>query len=384
MVRISDILKKKLGLTQDQPEVPPKEDTSNKIPSNTSDTAQPLGATGMQMAKAMSDPEVPLSKDVKQSDLNISKVMKELQPDKQRSKNLYVLGIDIAEDIANNVRQDKPMELSKAIDWIDLVVDDLLMKDKELLSLFYESTPENHLYGHMINVSIMSIEVGLGLGYNKSRLNKLGLAAFLMDVGMFKVENIVLQSRSTSEEEFSKIKQHPVYSAKILSQIKDVSELVVNAVKEHHERINGKGYPEGLKDTEISEYARIITVVDVYEALTHDRPNLKKISPHEAIKEMLYSGSASFDAKILKVLIDKIGIYPIGSWVELNSNEIGKVINVNDEFPLKPVINLLFDSSRSRLAETRLIDLSRQTNLFIKRPLSDDEVSRKIKREGGD
>jgi len=317
----------------------------------------------------------------KPQEMQIAKAMKETQPDKAVSQSLYLTGLSLAKEILNNAKSAKPINLVSLKDLVAKIVDHLLLGDKELLSLFYENSQENYLYAHAINVLILSIDLGLALGFNKSKLNELGLAAFLHDIGMSKLEEIYLQPRSLSEEEYNQIKKHPLWGAEILAQLKDIPGAITLAVKEEHERMNAKGYPEGLNGAQISEYARIIGLIDVYEALTHERSYRKKYLAHEAIKELLINSASLFDQAILKVLINQVGLYPIGSWVELNTNEIGKVITNNEEFPLRPVVKLIFDSVGLRLSEPRVVNLAKQLNLFIKRPLSDEEVLKKIKEE---
>jgi len=318
----------------------------------------------------------------KPSQMQIAKVMKELQPNIERSNALRLMGIQLVKELLRNVAERKPIELQSIKDLVGEVINYFILQDKTLLSLFYEDySPQDYLYHHLVNAMIMSVAVGLGLGYNKSQLAELGLAALLHDIGMVTVKDIALQPRRLTEEEYNKIKEHPVYGATVLSGVKDFPKAIVNAIQEQHERINGGGYPKGLKEAEITEYARIIAAVDVYEAFTHTRAYRGKYPPHEVIKDILSSGSSLFDNRILKVLIDKIGVYPVSSWVELNTNEIGRVITTNDEFPLRPVVNIFFDGGGNRLKEPRVVDLSKQYNLFVKGPLSDEEVLRKIKEE---
>ncbi len=164
----------------------------------------------------------------------------------------------------------------------------------------------------------------------------------------------------------------------ILSKIKDIPEPVIYVAREEHERENGSGYPNGIKNGEISEYARIVAIVDVYEALTHNRSYRKKFSPHEAIKELIAKDSL-FDPAILKVLIKKVGVYPISSLVELNSNEIGMVTMNNEGFPLRPVLQVLFDAKRNHLRNSRCVNLAKQFNLFIKKAINDEELAGEIK-----
>lgn len=360
MVRISDILKKKIQASTPTSETEPTS-PSQVIPTKES-TPQP--------------------RPQKLPEMQIAKVMKELKPDIGRSNALYSQAVQLGNELLRSVAEEKPIGLQAIKDLVGEVINCLVLGDKTLVNLFYQDySAEDYLSNHMVNAMVMSVDVGLGLGYNKSQLAELGLAAFLHDIGMVVVKDIALQPRRLSKEEYNKIKEHPVYGATIFSKLKDFPLGIIHAIQEAHERINGGGYPKGLKDQEITEYARIIAIVDIYEALTHSRTYRKKYLPHEAIKEILTNSSSLFDHAILKILINRVGIYPIGSWVELNTNEIGKVITTYDEFPLRPVVNLIFDTTGNRLDEARAINLEKQFNLFIKRPLSDEEVLRKIKEE---
>ena len=334
----------------------------------------------LQLSKVMIPRESPETQ--KPQEMQIAKAMKELAPDIERSKALYAKGIQLVKELLVSAAEKKPIEFAAIKDLVAEVVNLLVLGDKVLFTFFYDDyLPEDYLYNHMVNAMIMCIEVGLGLGYNKSQLAELGLAAFLHDMGMVAVRDVASLPRSLTEEELNQIKEHPAYGANILSQIKNFPQSVVYAVQEEHERINGRGYPKGIKDGQINEYSRVIATVDVYEALTHSRAYRGKYSSHEAIKDMLSSGNSLFDTRILKILINQVGIYPIGSWVELSTNEIGKVINVNDNSPLRPVVNLIFDSAGKRSGDTRVLDLTKQFNIFIKKPLSDEEVSHLIKEK---
>lgn len=375
MIRISDIFKRLTpGKTPSTPEEKYKEEPSReKPPEEIKQKAPPYKPEPSLPEAAVGKKEADDA-----SSTRIAKVMRETPSDKARSSNLYLMGIQLLKEMLTNAEDLKPINLVQIKQWISDIVDRLIFTDAELPRLFYEYTSEKYLYSHMVNTTIMAIEVGLGLGYNKIQLNELGLASFLHDIGMIKVGKLEMQARRLTETEYSEIKKHPIYGADILSKIKDMADPVIYVVKEEHERMNGTGYTNGLKGGEISEYARVVMIVDVYEALTHDRPYRKKNSPHEAVKEMI-ANNPLFDSNILKVLINKVGVYPVSSWVELNSNEICKVMINNNEFPLRPVVHILFDSARQRLKESRVVNLAKQFNLFIKKSLSDEELAKKIK-----
>lgn len=382
MVRISDILKKKIQVPIPSEEAKPKDKIEpQEKPLPESETKVSTPGQPLEVAKAMAKQE---GGEEKYREMQIAKTMKELQPDEERSKDAYARGVQLIRELLNNITERKPVVVKPIKDLLAQITNYFILGDKTLFTFFYNDyAPEDYLCYHIMNTTIMSLAIGLRLEYNKSRLNELGLAAFLHDIGMAGLEDIYLKHRSLSEDEYNKIKKHPGYGAEFLSQIKDdISQALIDAVKEVHERINGKGYPDGRKDGEISEYARLIGTIDVYEALTHSRVYRKQIPPHEAIKEMISWCGSLFEPRIFKLLIDQIGAYPIGSYAQLNSDEIVKVVAMNNDFPLRPVVKIIFDANKNRLEEPRLVNLAKEFNLYIKRPLSDEELSQMIKGGG--
>lgn len=250
---------------------------------------------------------------------------------------------------------------------IDKIVDILTTGNKNLLRLCLTdfSNTQDFLYYHAVNVCIISIELGLGLGYERLRLKELGLSAFVHDIGVIKYLDIINKSEVLKNDDFSKVKQHPNTGLEILTRIgKELNHNIFDVVKQEHERIDGTGYPQGLKDNEICEYARIVGLVDVYEAMVHRRPHREKHTSLETIKEILAKKS-TFDSKVIKVLIEKIGIFPMGTMVKLNTKEVGMVVKENPDLPLRPTVNLMFDAYGKEVKEPRLINLSESSMIYI-------------------
>jgi len=309
-------------------------------------------------------------------EMQIAKVMRELGPDMEQTKELYSQGIQTAQGMLKSAESRSLISIRPIKELVEEMVNCFVLGDKTLITFFYEdNSPDDYLAYHTVNVLIMSIAVGVKLGYNKGPLNELGLAAFLHDVGMARVGDIALKPRVLSKEEYSYIQEHPQHGHIILSEIRDLSVAVINTVAETHERLGGEGYPKGLKGGQISEHARIISTVDIYEALTHTRSFRKKFPVYEAVKQMASFGQGHFDTRIFKVLIDVVGIYPVGSYAQLNTDEIVKVVTPNNDFPLRPVINIIFDAEHKRLEEPHLVNLAKQFNLYIKKPLSKSSFS---------
>jgi HD-GYP domain-containing protein (c-di-GMP phosphodiesterase class II) len=247
------------------------------------------------------------------------------------------------------------------------IVDSISVDNQELLkaALAKYPHPEGYLYYHVVNVCIFSLYLGQGLVYDGSHLVELGVFAFLHDMGISRYLDIINQPKRLSPQEYSDIKQHPLIGPQILDKIgKDLNLSVFEVIRQEHERIDGSGYPKGLKDDQIIEYAQIVGLTDVYEAMIHQRPYRDRYTSLEAIKAIL-TDKNNFAHRLVKILIERIGIFPIGTFVQLNTREIGQVLRGNLELPLRPVVNIIFDSTGKRLKQSRQIDLADSPTVYI-------------------
>lgn len=359
MVRISDILKKGSGEGEEprkkKPEEAKKEETSPEVAAKEVKEERPPAAP-VEVARAMKEETKVTSPDV---------------------ERIYQDLLVLVKDILDKGTKDEPIEGKEIAKRIEKLVDQMQTVADGLVDMTSRSTPDNYLYGHTINVCLLSIAVGIELGYDKSKLNELGISSLLHDIGMVKVMDIIEKPQKLTREEYEKVQQHPVYGAEILKKAKNLSKIAIYVAHEQHEKVDGSGYPKGLKEDEINEYARIVGVVDAYEAMVHPRPQRKKLLTYEAIRELL-KNKARFDTHFLKVLIGRIGVYPAGSWMMLNTNEIGRVVKSNNGFPLRPTVNVLFDPDGRKLAEVRSVDLTKYPTLYIKKPLEDGEWEAKL------
>ncbi len=296
---------------------------------------------------------------------------RDLGTERRVSKEIYEEALSLIKEVFDG----KTIKGRWLNELVTRIANRLLMKDMLLLNLVNRSTEENYLYAHSVNTCILAIQVGLGLDYNKSKLMQLGLASLLHDVGMVRVLDIVFKSDKLTIEEYTRVKEHSLQGAKMLSQVadwRDIDREIPQAVaREHHERYNGTGYPQGLKQEEINEYARIVGLVDVYEALTHQRSYREKILPHQALKKVADESGKLFEPDVVKALINQLTIYPVGSLVQLSSGEIARVGAPNKDFPLRPVVNIIFDKQGGRLDRLRSIDLSRDGDYHIKGPVDE-------------
>ncbi|MCX5703138.1 MAG: hypothetical protein NT066_01375, partial [Candidatus Omnitrophica bacterium] len=191
MVRISDILKQ--GSSAPGPDRPGKEKKEGE-PRESPEKTEEGASRGIQFAKTMPQEQSPAEKEVQ-----VAKAMHKMQIDPEESRDIYNRALEVIRGIFKKVESDTPVDLREAYNTVEIITDRLVLGDKELIALTSNYSQDNYLYAHSINICILSIYVGLGLGYNKSKLHELGLGALLHDLGMIKVMGIISQQRTLNE-----------------------------------------------------------------------------------------------------------------------------------------------------------------------------------------
>jgi len=268
------------------------------------------------------------------------------------------------------------IDIGRIITQIERIVEQssLSNKNMSMLAFIKDSKNENYLLCHSVNVCIYSIEMGLGLGYEKSKLVELGVSAILHDIGMVKYLHLSNHPRKLKTREYKKIKNHPKDGAEILKRIdKNLPEIAIRTAYQHHERINGTGYPKGLKEESISEYARIVGLTDVYEALSHPRPYRNEFLPSEVIQQIVANKNA-FGYDLIKILLERIGVFPIGCLVELSTREIAQVIKLDCKIPLRPSVRIIYEADGKEPKEIKKLDLIDHSTVHIRKELKKGQL----------
>jgi HD-GYP domain-containing protein (c-di-GMP phosphodiesterase class II) len=210
---------------------------------------------------------------------------------------------------------------------------------------------------HSMNVCILSIALGKHLGLATEELNNLGLCGMMHDMGKIKIPLEILNKPAKLEpKELEIMQSHSLQGSKLLIATKDMYAGAVDVARSHHERLDGKGYPFGLNDVQITPYSRIVTIVDVYDAISSDRVYQKGRGHLEAINIMTKMCGTQLDKNLTYKFIECIGIYPPGSLVELKSGEIAVVVEVNPRHKLRPKVMILLDENKQR-QPLQLVDL---------------------------
>ena len=235
---------------------------------------------------------------------------------------------------------------------------------------------ERFIVPHSVNVAILSQRVARQLGLDGKELHILTVAALVHDVGTVRIpKEIIYKEDSLSNEEWEMMRQRPTFSAEIIESLGASYRAVAEITHQVHERLDGNGYPRALLLDGIALEASILGAVDIFEAFIHPRP-YKKTVPAAAMYgvDNLMRMSHQFGDRVLKALVRSVGLFPVGTYVRLNSGEVARVLKGRAGNPMRPMVEVVFDNQKRRLTQKRHIDLMETPHLYVFKPLSPEDV----------
>jgi putative nucleotidyltransferase with HDIG domain len=256
-------------------------------------------------------------------------------------------------------RMGKAVEAANARKLVEEISDSVTRNSDALISLARLKTVDDYTYMHSVAVCALMIALGRQLKLDEELIRKVGVAGLMHDLGKASIPlEILNKPGKLTDEEFTIIKSHPEKGIKLLRESHGVDEIVFDVVLHHHEKTNGTGYPKGLKDSEISLYAKMGAVCDVYDAITSNRPYKAGWDPAESLRKMAEWANGHFDQNIFQAFVKSLGIYPIGSLVRLVSGRLGVVTSQSPKSLLTPRIKVFFSTRSNVRIRPELVDLS--------------------------
>ncbi|WP_432362803.1 HD-GYP domain-containing protein [Sporosarcina sp. UB5] len=229
------------------------------------------------------------------------------------------------------------------------------IKQKKMLTMLNDfSNPEEYIYHHSIAVGILAAAISSQMGYEKGDALQLGLAGVLADCGMAKISPTILEKTAfLTKDEYNEIKKHTLFSVKMIQDTPLLRQDMKLAILQHHERLDGSGYPRGEKMDTISEYSQILAVADVFHAMTSERLYRMKQSPYKVIELIKEEEFGKFNIKVVDALLRLVGNLSIGMRVKLTNGEIGEIMFIHRDSPLRPMIKKQSDGVIIDLATNR-------------------------------
>lgn len=290
-------------------------------------------------------------------------------------ENRYKKSISTVKDVFNKVLSEETMGIkaaltTEALEAVQKVIDDILETLESSEEILYTVVDligvDAYTYKHSVNVTVLSIIVARALGYKQSDIKNIALGALLHDIGKVRVNpELILKPDKLTMKERSLIEEHSKLGHELLVGFEHIPYTTKQIILFHHEKLDGTGYPYGLKGIEIPEYVRIVTVCDMYDAMTTDRVYRAKMPFYRALDILMGEAIYRIDPKVYSVLLDNVAVYPVGTGIILSDKRIGVVLKYRHKNPARPIVRVLNNTSDSDNILVETIDLEKSQVLFI-------------------
>ncbi|WP_393935266.1 HD-GYP domain-containing protein [Aeromonas rivipollensis] len=275
-------------------------------------------------------------------------------------RRLYQEARELQGKFIRHLKAGEPIDITPLAAVAEEMVDTMFTHGDAMLCLARIRAKDAYLMEHSMNVAILLANFGRYLGLERNVLKELTLGGLLHDVGKIMTPDEVLNKPGKlTDEEFGVMRQHVVHSYDILSNTAGITPTMLEVAANHHERLDGTGYPQRLKGDQLSLYTRMSGIVDVYDAVTADRVYKQGMQPTQAFRILLKGINQHFDAELVTKFIKCMGVYPVGTLVQLSNQRLAVVMQRNEQQPLKPVVKVIYHATQRHYLEVQWLDLAR-------------------------
>lgn len=322
-----------------------------------------LKAFNITKVPIVNDNNMSKQKQVKES--GNDKIEFELSPVVNAFENKYRDTVEEFKKLFSGWEAGTKIDITKVRGIILPLVDEILDNRSIIFKLNSYSNPKDYLFHHCIATGLISATIAQKLGYERGFVLQMAIAGTLADCGMAKIPYRIREKKGAlTEAEYFEIRKHPFYSFQMIKDLPAIKEEMKLAIYQHHERLDGSGYVEGIKLGKISTFSQIIAIADTFHAMTSERLYRSKESPFKVIEMIKESEFGKFDIKVVQTLIELVAGLPIGTQIELSNLEHGEIMFINRYAPTRPLIKLLNTGE--------IIDLSKQRSLYISQVITND------------
>jgi putative nucleotidyltransferase with HDIG domain len=278
------------------------------------------------------------------------------------ARQVYNAAKLIIQQAMEDVRMGRALNIEAVSEVVGSMADSILRSPDALISLTRLKQFDEYTFFHSVNTSALALSVGRHLGYARTQLLQLGTGMLLHDIGKTKIPVEILNKPGRyRDDEFEIMRQHVLRGAEILSNTTGLTDMFLKPALEHHERVDGTGYPHQRSKVDISEFGLIASIVDIYDAVTSDRCYHKGKTPHDTLQLLYQLGTQGHvDGALVQQFVQVVGVYPVGSCVLLNTGETGIVKQFNHHAPIRPLVVLIKDEAGHRRSTPVDLDLAAQ------------------------
>ncbi|CAG9933018.1 HD-GYP domain-containing protein [Candidatus Nitrotoga arctica] len=276
------------------------------------------------------------------------------------AKKIHTKTKEAVVSMFSDVRMGNALKLDDALSLVDEINQSIARNSSALVSLTRLKNVDDYTYLHSVAVCVLMMALGRQLGLEDKVLKQVGLAGLMHDLGkVFIPKEVLNKPGKLTEEEFNIVKMHPLKGWEFLKNSNEVNDLTLDVCRHHHERVDGKGYPDKLSGEALTLFARMGAICDVYDAITSNRCYKKGWEPAESIRKMAEWKDGHFDEAIFHAFVKTVGIYPTGTLLKLKSGRLGVVTDQSQHSLTKPLVKVFFSTRSNAPILQETIDLSK-------------------------
>ena len=294
-----------------------------------------------------------------------------------RARDLVAQASNLLEKLVSDIRLGQSFEVERVQDIVDDMVESIVRNPQALMWVARLREQDIATYGHGLQVSVYLTSFGRHLGFPKAQLAQLAQVGLLLDIGKIRLPKSLLEKQGRlTDEEFDKAKEHVALGLAILAETPGFDAEILRGIEQHHERMNGSGYPKSLAGEEIGVFGRMSGIVDCFAALTNHRPYAAAVSSYEALRNITAWGGEFFHEALVQQFVSSVGVFPVGSLIELSTGEVAVVVEHSRVRRLKPRVLVVTGPDKTPATFPTMVDLLYDPKMggeapaFIKRGLA--------------
>ena len=294
-----------------------------------------------------------------------------------RAREVVTQASDLLEKLVSDVRLGQSFEVERVEEIVEGMVDSIVRNPQAMMWVAKLRQEDIATYGHGLQVSVYLTSLGRHLGFPKAQLAQLAQTGLLLDIGKIRLPRELLDKQGRlTDAEFESAKAHVAHGLEILRSTPGFQDEVLSAIEQHHERMNGSGYPRGLAGADISIYGRMAGIVDTFAALTNHRPYAAAVSSYDALRSLSGWAGEFFHEALVQQFVSSVGVFPVGSLIELSSGEVAVVVEHSKVRRLKPRVLVVTGPDKTPAPFPAMLDLLYDPHahsgaaVFIKRGLA--------------